>query len=275
MIAKLSSGALAIGAIGLVEALSVARSIASQTGQRLDSNQEFIGQGLANIVCGLFSGFASSGSFSRSAVNQTSGARSPLASVFSGLFVFIAALLLGPLTAYIPRAALAGVLLVIAYGMIDRKEIVRISHGTPGDVFIMAVTFVATLLLSLQFAVLIGILSSFAVYILRTSVPRVVSVLPDDNFKHLIHQPKKPLCPQLVIFKILGDLYFGAVSNVEKTIHDHLARHPDQRYVLLSMESVNQCDISGIHILESSCAPVETGAVIYFLNACRNRLNRS
>jgi SulP family sulfate permease len=259
LIGRLSSGALAIGAIGLVEAMSVARSIASQTGQRLDSNQEFIGQGLANIACGLFSGFACSGSFSRSAVNQTSGARTPVASIFSGLFVLVAALLLGPLTAYIPRAALAGVLLVIAYGMIDRKEIVRILHGAPGDVFIMVMTFVATLLLSLQFAVLIGILSSFAVYILRTSIPRVVCVLPDDNFKHLVHQPDKPLCPQLGIFKILGDLYFGAVSNVEKTIHDHLARHPDERYVLLSMESVNHCDISGIHIVES------------LMRACRDR----
>ena len=251
LIVQLSSGALAIGAIGLVEAMSVARSIASQTGQRIDSNQEFIGQGLANIACGLFSGFAGSGSFSRSAMNQAAGAQTPMASIFSGVFVLIAALVLSPLTAYVPRAALAGVLFVIAYGMIDRKEIVRILHGAPGDVFIMTMTFVATLLLPLQFAVLIGILASFSIYIVRTSVPRVVCVLPDDNFKHLVFQPDKPICPQFTIIKILGDLYFGAVSNVEKVIHDHLVRHPDQRYLLLSMESVNQCDISGIHILES------------------------
>jgi len=251
MIGQLSSGALAIGAIGLVEALSVARSVASQTGQRLDSNQEFIGQGLANIACGFFSGFACSGSFNRTAVNHTSGAQTPLASVFSGVFVLIAALLLGPLTAYVPRAAVAGVMLVIAYGMINRKEIARILHGAPGDVFIMVTTFVAVLLLPLQFAVLAGILFSFAVYILRTSIPRVVCVVPDDQFRHLDYQPQKPLCPQLAIFKILGDLYFGAVSNVENRLQNHLARHSDERFLLLSMESVNQCDISGVHILES------------------------
>jgi SulP family sulfate permease len=251
LIFDLSSGALAIGAIGLVEAMSIARSVASQTGQRLDSNQEFIGQGLANIACGIFSGFAVGGSFSRTAVNQNSGARTSISSVFSALFVLVAALLLGPLTAYVPRAALAGVLFLIAYGMIDWKEIRRILRGAPGDVFIMAATFVATLLLPLQFAVLTGILFSFAVYILRTSVPRLVCVLPDDQFKHLVHRPDKPLCTQLVIFKILGDLYFGAVSNVEKVLHDHLERNRDQRYLLLSMESVNQCDISGIHALES------------------------
>ncbi len=251
LIVQLSSGTLAIGAIGLVEAMSIARSVASQTGQRLDCNQEFIGQGLANILVGFFSGFACSGSFSRTAVNHAAGAQTPMASVFSAGFVLVAALLLGPLTAFVPRAALAGVLFVIAYSMIDRKEIVRILHGAPGDVFIMTMTFVATLLLPLQFAVLTGILFSFAIYIVRTSVPRVISVLPDDHFNHLIYQADKPFCTQLAIFKILGDLYFGAVSNVEKVIHDHLVRHPDQRFLLLSIESVNQCDISGIHILES------------------------
>jgi len=163
LIGQLASGALAIGAIGLVESMAVARSVASQTGQRLDSNQEFIGQGLSNIACGFFSGFACSGSFSRTSVNYSSGAQTPLASVFSGVFVLFAVLLLGPLTAYVPRAALAGVLLVIAYGMIDRKEIARILHGAPGDVVIMVTTFVAALLLPLQFAVLTGILLSFAV----------------------------------------------------------------------------------------------------------------
>lgn len=259
LIGQLASGALAIGAIGLVESMAVARSVASQTGQRLDSNQEFIGQGLSNIACSFFSGFACSGSFSRTSVNYSSGAQTPLASVFSGVFVLFAALLLGPLTAYVPRAALAGVLLVIAYGMIDRKEIARILHGAPGDIVIMVTTFVAALLLPLQFAVLTGILLSFAVYILRTSIPRVVCIVPDDQFRHLSYQPQKPLCPQLVIFKILGDLYFGAVSNVEKVLHDHLAKHPDERFLLLSMDSVNQCDISGVHILES------------ILRTCRDR----
>jgi SulP family sulfate permease len=256
---QLASGALAIGAIGLVEAISVARSVASQTGQRLDSNQEFVGQGMANIAASLFSGFASSGSFSRTSANYLAGARTPLASVFSGLFVLAATLALGPLTAYIPRAALAGVLLLIAYGMIDRKEIARILRSAPGDVFIMISTFAATLLLPLQYAVLIGILSSFTIYILRTSLPRVICVVPDDHFHHLLHQPGKPLCPQLGIFKILGDLYFGAVSNIEKIIHEHLSRYPGQYFLLLSMESVNQCDISGIHFLEN------------ILRACRDR----
>jgi SulP family sulfate permease len=251
LIGQLAGPALAIGSMGLVEATSAARSLASQTGQRLDSNQEFVGQGLSDISSGFFSGFAGSGSFSRSALNFTAGAKSPMASVFSGIFVLIAAFLLAPLAANVPKAALAGVLLMIGYGMINQPEIVRIWRGAPGDVLIMIITFVGTLLLPLQFAVLAGMLISFAVYIVRTSVPRVVLLLPDENYRHLARRPGLPLCPQLAPFDILGDLYFGAVSNVEKTIDEHLARHPDQRFVLLRMQSVNQCDISGIHVLES------------------------
>jgi SulP family sulfate permease len=250
-IAKLSTGALAVGAIGLVETIAISRSISAQTGQRLDSNQEFMGQGLANISVGLLSGYPAAGSFSRSAVNFKAGAQTSLSAIFSSGFVLIALFLLAPLAAYLPRAALAGVLIVIAYGMIDRREITRIWRGARGDAVIMIVTFLATLFLHLEFAVLTGILFSFAVYIMRTSVPRVRAVLPDENFKHFVDQGQNPPCPQLVIIDILGDLYFGAVSHVEKAINRHRTNHPGQRFLMLRMHSVNQCDFSGIHALES------------------------
>ena len=126
LIADLSTGVLAVGAIGLVESIAISRSISSQSRQRLDSNQEFIGQGLANLFSGCFSGYSVSGSFTRSAINYDSGARSPLAGVFSGIFVLIAMFMLAPFAAYVPRAALAGVLVVTAYGMIDKAEMKRI-----------------------------------------------------------------------------------------------------------------------------------------------------
>jgi SulP family sulfate permease len=251
VIRQLSTGALAIGSIGLVEAISISRSIASQTNQRLDSNQEFIGQGLANLVSGIFSGYPGSGSFTRSAINFNAGAKTPLASVFSGIFVLIAVLALGPLAAYVPRTALAGVLILTAYGMINKKEIIRIWKGSHDDAVIMMVTFLGTLFLHLEFAVLLGILISFAVYILKTSVPKVTPLLPDKNFRHLNHQPGEPLCPQLGILDILGDLYFGAVTHVERAIQQHVLYYPDQRYLLLRMRSVIQCDFSGIHALEN------------------------
>jgi sulfate permease, SulP family len=251
MIGALSTGALAVGAIGLVETTAISRAISAHTGQRLDSNQEFVGQGLANIFSGLFSGYVVAGSFSRSAVNYEAGARTPIAAIFSSAFVVVAMLLLAPLAAFLPRAALAGVLIVTAYNMIDQREIVRIWQGTRSDAVIMLATFLGTLLLHIEFAVLAGILLSFAFYIMKTSVPRVHAVLPDDDFVHFRHQPQKPECPQLGIVDILGDLYFGAVNHVEEAIYAHAQAYPDQRFLLLRLHSVHHCDISGIHMLES------------------------
>jgi len=251
LIATLSAGALAVGAIGLVETTAISRSIATKTGQRLDSNQEFIGQGLANLVVGLFSGYPCAGSFSRSAVNFKAGARTRMSAIFSGFFVLLAMLVLAPLAAYISRAALAGVLILTAIGMLNYKEISRIVKGVRGDAAILMVTFLGTLFLHIEFAVLAGILLSFALYIMNTSVPRVAMLAPDDKFKRLIHRTDKPACPQLGILDIQGDLYFGAVSHVEKAVDQYMVRHPDQRFLLMRTRSVNQCDFSGIHALES------------------------
>jgi SulP family sulfate permease len=250
-IASLSTGALAVAAIGLVETTAITRSIATQTGQRLDSNQEFVGQGLANICVGIFSGFPSAASFSRSAVNHIAGARSPMAAIFSSIFVIIAVFAMAPLAAYLPRSALAGVLIVVAAGMVDRAEIRRIWQGTLGDAAIMLVTLLGTLFLDIAFAILVGILLSFARYILRTSMPRVHQVVPDADFEGLSYQPDQPNCPQLGIVDILGDLYFGAVNHVEDVIHEQLEMESDQRFLLIRMDNVNQCDFSGIHMLES------------------------
>jgi SulP family sulfate permease len=251
LIATLSTGALAVGAIGLVETAAIARSLATQTGQRLDSNQEFVGQGLANIFAGLFSGYPVAGSFSRSAVNLKVGAKTSLAAVFSSLFVLLAMFALAPAAAYLPRTALAAVLIVTSYRMIDMEEIGRIWTGTRSDAIIMLITFLGTLFLAIEFAVLLGILVSFALYIVRTSIPRVQAVLPDAEFKHFTYQPERQPCPQLGVIEIQGDLYFGAVNHVEETIIEHLEQNPEQRILLIRMHTVNHCDFSGIHMLEN------------------------
>jgi SulP family sulfate permease len=251
LISKLLAGSLAVAAIGLVEAVSIARTIASQTGQRLDSNQEFIGQGLANIACAFLSGYTSSGSFTRSAVNHNAGAKTALSSVFGCIMLLIAMLFLAPLAAYVPLPALAGVLILTAIGLIDYKEIARIWQSGRGDRLIMIVTIVATLALPLQFAVMTGITLSLIHYLVRTSTPRVHTVLPDEQFRHFVHQPTKPSCPQLGIIEVLGDLYFGATSHIEDSIQENLQHNPDQRFLLLRFHSVEHCDISGIHTLES------------------------
>jgi len=251
LMSQLSTKALAITALTLVETMSIARSIASETRQRLDSNQEFIGQGLANIASGFFSGYPIGGSFVRSFVNFQSGARTSISNVFAGLIVLFVLLTIGGYAGFIPLPALAGVLIITAISLINKDEILRIWHGPLGDRLIMLATFLATLLIPIEYAVLIGILLSVGYYLLQTSIPQVRSVLPDSNYEFLLPNTDRDKCPQLSIVEIMGDLYFGAVNHIEEYLVENLKQNPHQRFLLLRMNSVDIADISGIHSLES------------------------
>lgn len=149
--------------LGLTEAVAIARAVAARHGDRLDGNQEFIGQGLANIVGSFFSSYPVSGSFNRSGVNVASGARTPLAAVSAALFLVALLLAVAPLARFLPFAVIAGLLLMVALGLIDWREIVRIGRDEPVQRWPMLVTFIATLTLSLEWAILLGITTAMLV----------------------------------------------------------------------------------------------------------------
>lgn len=252
MIRSLVIGSAAVAALGLIEAVAASQTLARRTGERLDPNQEFFGQGLANICSGLFSGYASSGSFTRSALAQQSGSKSHLTGVFTGVTILIAMMILAPYARIIPRASIAGVLLVIAWGMIDWKAIKRVIKTSRGETIIMAVTFAATLILPLDFAILSGIVFSLTIFVVRSSLPRVYPVVPDPTYRHLIHNPEAPVCPQLGLMNIRGPLFFGAVHHIEEELRHNYEKYPGQRTLVLRMNAVDQCDMSGIEMLEST-----------------------
>jgi SulP family sulfate permease len=260
-------GALAVAALGLVEAISIAREIARQSGEHLDVNQELIGQGMANITAGIFSGYASSGSFTRSAVNFQTGARSQMSSVFCGLFILAGVLAFGPLAAYLPRASLAGLIMLIAYRMVDWRGVRRVMRGSRSETGIMVSTFVATLVLPLEFAVLAGVILSLAIYIYKSSMPRIESVVPDENFHQFVVNPGAPVCPQLGIIKIEGSLFFGAATHVEDALLANREAYPGQTVLLLRMHGVDRCDLSGIDVLEGILRIYRgTGGDLYLTN---------
>lgn len=252
MIRTLVIGSAAVAALGLVEAVAASQTLARRTSDRLDPNQEFFGQGLANLFSGLFSGYASSGSFTRSALAQQSGARSHLTGVFTGITIILALLLFAPYARVIPRAAISGVLLVIAWNMVDRAKIRMVIRTSRRESVIMAATFMATLFLPLDFAILSGIVFSLAIFIVKSSLPRVYPVVPDPTFRHLIHNSSSPVCPQLGLMNIRGPLFFGAVYHVEEELRHNHEKYPGQRTLVLRMNGVDQCDISGIEMLEST-----------------------
>src|SRR5512139_1885825 len=149
---ELAPPALAVAMLGLAEAVSIARSIATKTEQRIDSNKEFIGQGLSNIIGSFFSSYASSGSFTRTGVNYEAGAKTPLAAVFAALFLAAIVVLVAPHTAYLPIPAMAGVLILVAGKLVNTRHIGHILRVSRAETAVLAVTFLATLFVQLEFA---------------------------------------------------------------------------------------------------------------------------
>lgn len=250
VLAALASGAVAVAALSVVEAISIAREVARQSGDRVDVNQELVGQGMANLAAGVLGGYPVSGSFTRTAVNYQAGARTHLAGVLCGGFVLLGVLLFGPLAAYLPHASLAGLILLIAARMVDWRGIRRVLRTSPSEAVVMAATFAATLVLSLEFAILFGIILSLALYIYQSSMPTVHPVVPDETFRHFVERPRQPQCPQLAVVNIRGALYFGAVAHVEDELLANLERNPGQHFLLLRLHGVSHCDLSGIDALE-------------------------
>jgi sulfate permease, SulP family len=249
----LSSGALAVAMLGLTEAVSIARSVATRSHQRIDSNQEFIGQGLSNIIGSFFSSYASSGSFTRTGVNFNAGAQTPMAAVFAALSLTVIILLVAPLTAYLPIAAMAGILLFVAYSLIDFKHIRAIVRTSTAETAVLTVTFLATLFLQLEFAIYAGVILSLLLYLNRTSHPTFITIAPDpDNARRsFINIEKKPLpeCPQLRVIRVDGSLFFGAANHFAEELDAITKQHSEQAHILIVGSGINFIDLAGCQML--------------------------
>jgi len=246
-IKHLAPSALAVTLFALTEAVSIGRSLAARGGYRIDGNQEFIGQGLSNIAGSFFSGYVATGSFNRSGVNYEAGARTPLAAVFAGFMLMVIVLLVAPLASYLPKAAMAGVLFLVAWGLIDFEEIRHILHASKRETSVLAVTFFSALFLELEFAIFAGVLLSLVLYLDRTSKPRIVTLAPDPRLPNraFSSEPGVPQCPQLRIIRIDGSVFFGSVNHVEQAFDRLRAEHPGQKHLALVASGINFVDLQG------------------------------
>jgi sulfate permease, SulP family len=250
---ELAPPALAVAMLGLAEAVSIARSIATKSEQRIDSNQEFIGQGLSNVIGSFFSSYASSGSFTRTGVNYEAGAKTPLAAVFAAITLIGILLLIAPLTAYLPIASMAGILFLVAYNLIDTHHIAFIVRTSKSEAGILIATFLATLFVELEFAIYVGVILSLLLYLNRTSHPTFVTIAPDPDTKKkiFVNVLKKPLpeCPQLKIIRIDGSLFFGAANHVAEQLDQITRNYPEQAHILIVGGGINFIDVAGCHTL--------------------------
>lgn len=249
---NLIPAAIAAAMLGLVEAVSIARAIAIKSGQKINGNQEFIGQGVSNIVGSFFSSYISSGSFTRSGINFNAGARTQFSAIFSALFLILIIFIIAPITAFLPISSMAGVLLLTAYNLIDFHHIKNIFNVSRNEFFILAITFLATLFIELEFAIYIGIILSLGIYLYRTSSPRIITLVPNKNSdrRQLINidqNSEKSECPQLKIIRVDGSLFFGAVSNFSNQL-EKISRQNFNNLLIIS-NSINFIDIAAAEML--------------------------
>lgn len=242
--------ALVITMLALTEAVSISRAIAVRSEQRVDGNQEFIGQGLSNIAGAFFSGYASSGSFNRSGVNYEAGARTPLASIFASIFLALVLLLVAPLAAYLPTAAMAGILFLVAWGLVDFHHIESIWHTSKAESAILVATLVGTLF-NLEAGIFIGVFLSLVMFLFRTSRPEIIPVVPaaEEGAYHFVRARGQPECPQLRIVRVNGPLYFGAANYVQQALQQIDEDNPLQKSVLIAAASLSYIDVAGAEVL--------------------------
>jgi SulP family sulfate permease len=243
--------AVAVALLALTEAVSIARAIAVKAEQRIDGNQEFIGQGLSNFAGSFFSGYASSGSFNRTGLNYASGARTPLAAAFSAVALLLIVLFLAPLARYLPIAAMAGILFVVAWGLIDLHHMAEIVRASRQEAAVLLATLVATLTLQLEFAIYIGVLLSLLLYLNRTSKPGLEDVkpFPGQSPPAFSAGTGLPDCPQLKMVRINGSIFFGAVNHLQEALQHIDERNPQHRHLLIVASGINFIDLAGAHML--------------------------
>ena len=251
--------AMIIAILALTEAVAIARSVAIKSDQRIDSNQEFIGQGLSNIAGSFFSGYASSGSFNRSGVNYASGAKTPLAAALSAVFLLLIVLLVAPLAAYLPVASMAAILFIVAWSLIDFHHINEIIKLHKREGIVLAITFFGTLV-DLEKGIFVGILVSLIFYLYRTSQPSIRELAPlkseidDPRRKFVRAGTDAPSCPQMAMLRLEGSVFFGAVEHVQQQLRNVDEYDPQKKHVIIFSRAINFIDLAGAEMLSKESA---------------------
>jgi SulP family sulfate permease len=243
--------ALVVTMLALTEAVSISRAIATKSGQGIDGNQEFIGQGLSNLVGAFFSSYASCGSFNRSGVNYAAGAQTPLATVYASVFLLVILLLVAPLASYLPTAAMAGILFLVAWGLIDFHHIFAIVRTSRAETVTLFVTLIGTLI-DLEKGIFFGILLSLALYLYRVSRPSLEPSVPatQEGAYHFVDAKGRTECPQFRIVRVNGSIFFGAVDYVRNGLLQIDENNPRQKTVMILASGISFVDVAGAEMLE-------------------------
>lgn len=246
---ELIGPAFAIAMLGAIESLLSAVVADGMAGTRHDSNQELIGQGVANLVVPLFGGFAATGAIARTATNIRNGATGPLAGIVHAVTLVLIILFLAPLASNIPLCALAAILFVVAYNMSELKHFKRMLQRAPrADIAILLVTFTLTVFSDLVIAVNIGVILAMLQFMRRmASSVEVQQVVEEELASELHSNGQTSLPPGVMVYTIEGPLFFGAAETFERALSQ---THTDPELLVICLKRVPFMDITGLQTLE-------------------------
>ena len=248
IILQLLPYAAIISLLGFMEAISIAKAMAAKTGQRLDPNQELIGQGLANILGAMGKSYPSSGSFSRSAVNLQAGAVSGLSSVFTSLTVVIVLLFFTPLLFDLPQAVLAAVIMMAVLGLINASGFIHAWKAQWYDGAISIITFLCTLAFAphLDKGIMVGVVLSLSVFLYKSMRPTVASLSlhGDESLRDAMAFGLKE-CAHIAVIRFDAPLFFANASYLEDQIADRRMKMEKLEHILIVANGINDIDASG------------------------------
>ncbi len=267
-ILSLLTAALVIALVAFMESISMAKAMAAQSKQRIDPNQELIGQGLANVGGAFFQAYPACGSFTGSAINLQAGAKTGFAMVFNGLFVALTLLFLTAYLYHLPKAVLAVIILLAVVGLITPGALKHTWKASRKDGIVALITFVATLAYAphLDKGIMIGAVLAIVIHLHETMAPRVAilgryhdGTLRDAKINNL------PASDVVTAIRFDGRLYFANVSHFEDTVLGAVADNPDAPYVLIVGDGINGIDASGEEVIHHLVERLnENGIVVLF-----------
>jgi SulP family sulfate permease len=270
----LASDSVAIAFLGLLEALAIAKSIANQTRQKLDFNRQCIAEGIANLVGGFFQCLPGSGSLSRSAINFQAGAATRFSGILTAGIVALAVILLAPLARYVPKPALAALLLLTASRLIDFKRLGYTLRASRMDACVVVVTALSAIAFGLEMAILIGVAMSIALFVPRAAKLKVTKLVVDEDDVVREQLQSDPPLTGFMIFDLEGELFFGAAPELERTFVriEREAHEKRITQVLLRLKRVRNPDVVSLEHFEHFLRHAQAAGIAVWLAGLQSDL---
>jgi len=270
-ISELSSSAVAIAFLGLLEALAIAKTIAIHTRQTLDYNRQCMAEGIANLVGGFFRCLPGSGSLSRSAINFQAGAATRMSGVVSAATVAVALLILAPLTHFIPKAALAGLLVITAARLIDLRRVSYAFRASRYDAGLVVVTALTAIFVGVEYAVLVGVALSIVLFVPRASKLKAAEMVVSAERVVRGRLPTDPLCTAMILFDIEGEFFFGAAPDLDRYLDALQSRALEQgaKVIVLRLKRTRNPDVVCLERIEHFLDQARTLGITVLLAGVR------